>query len=258
MKRTIKEIEIIMKEGTMTTDLYDELQHDQRKGVQRLLTRFKRKIEAEKKLKKKWDEMTSYETALYENGITQVAGIDEVGRGPLAGPVIASAVILPKGAYIKGLNDSKAMSKAKRNDLYEKIKKVATAIGIGVVSSKEIDQLNIYQATKKAMQLAVLDLQVTPEHLLVDAMEVNVQIPQQSIIKGDAKSVSIAAASIIAKVTRDQLMEHLAEQYPEYSFEKHMGYPTKEHLEAIRTYGILENVHRKSFNPIKEMVNHCR
>jgi len=254
MKRTIKEIETLLANDTISKEVYDTLANDARKGVQTLLKRYERQQATKQKLMEKWHKMMEFEHSIYEKGLHYIAGVDEVGRGPLAGPVVASAVILPKDCMILGLNDSKAMSKEKRERLYTEIMEQAVAIGMGVVSPAEIDELNIYQATKKAMTLALFDLQTKPEYVFIDAMELAIPIPQQSIIKGDAKSVSIAAASIIAKVTRDRYMEKLAKEYPMYHFEKNMGYPTKEHLEGIEKYGIIETVHRKSFNPIKEML----
>ena len=193
--------------------------------------------------------MLDYEKDLYGKGINFIAGIDEVGRGPLVGPVVAAAVILPEGFYNKDINDSKKLSEKKRNELYEVIKNNAISIGIGIVSNKRIDEINIYEATKEAMKLAIDNLSVKPEYLLIDAMKLDVDIPSISIIKGDAKSESIAAASIIAKVTRDKMMYELDKKYPIYDFANNKGYGTKKHIEAIEKYGIISE-HRKSFKPV--------
>jgi len=179
-----------------------------------------------------------------------IAGIDEVGRGPLAGPVVASAVIFDKKTYIDGVNDSKKISKKKRDIFYEQIKLKALHIGIGMIYPKEIDAINILNATKKAMKLAIQNLGIVPEILLVDGNQIEFsEYKQENIIKGDSKSFSIASASIIAKVTRDRMMEDYAKILPEYGFESHKGYGTEKHIKAI-----IENkasiIHRKSFNPV--------
>jgi len=196
-----------------------------------------------------------YETALYEKGVTFIAGTDEAGRGPLAGPVVACAVILKKGETLEGVDDSKKLTDKKRRALIPLIKEKALAIGIAVVSPKEIDQINIYRASKEAMISAIKSLEIRPEYILADAMmlEDELGIPTASIIKGDQKSISIAAASIIAKVTRDDYMLMMDEYYPMYGFKKHMGYPTKMHIEAIKKHGICP-IHRSSFEPIKSLL----
>ena len=197
-------------------------------------------------------EMNAFERDLIHQGFKYIAGVDEVGRGPLAGPVVSCAIILPKDYYLNDLNDSKKLSKKKRESLFEVLTKDAISYSIGISSVEEIDQFNIYQATKYTMLKALEGLKVKPEHLLIDAMTLDVDIPQTAIIKGDLKSASIAAASIIAKVTRDAYMLKLHEQYPEYKFDSNSGYGTKEHMEAIYKYGITPH-HRKSFEPIKTL-----
>ena len=172
-------------------------------------------------------------------------------RGPLVGPVVAAAVILPKDYHLVGLNDSKKLSEKKRNTFYKIINEEAIAIGIGIVDAKTIDEINIYQASRLAMIKAINNLKIKPEHILVDAMPLDLDIPSTSIIHGDALSLSIAAASVIAKVTRDKMMYDLDEKYPEYGFKRHKGYPTKEHLEAIKKYGVLDN-YRFSYKPVQE------
>lgn len=188
----------------------------------------------------------------YSN-LDYICGVDEVGRGPLVGPVVASAVILPKNYYIEGLTDSKKLSKKKRESFFEIINKDALAIGIGVVDNQKIDEINILEASRLAMKIAVNNLKIKPNVILTDAMKLDMGIDEEDIIKGDLKSITISAASIIAKVTRDKMMEELHNKYPMYNFIKNNGYPTKEHVEAIKKYGIIEE-HRKTFSPIKDIV----
>ncbi len=195
-----------------------------------------------------------YENELYKKGINLIGGIDEVGRGPLIGPVVAACVILPKNYKLEGLTDSKKLSEKKRDKFYNILMKDAVSIGIGIVDEKEIDELNIYQATKKAMAQAVDNMKIKPEHILVDAMPLELDIPTTSIIKGDAKSITIAAASVIAKVTRDRMMYELDEKYPMYDLKHNKGYPTKNHLDALKKYGITK-YHRLSYGPVKECCN---
>lgn len=197
--------------------------------------------------------MKEFETELYNNGINFIAGIDEVGRGPLVGPVVTAAVILPKDFYDERINDSKKLTEKKRELLYDVIMENAISVGVGISSEDVIDEINILNATKRAMLEAVNNLSVKPEHLLIDAVKLNTDIPQTSIIKGDAKSESIAAASIIAKVTRDRMMIELDKIHPEYDFKHNKGYGTKKHIEAIRKYGIIKE-HRKTFAPCDEYV----
>lgn len=187
----------------------------------------------------------------YENklNLTHIAGIDEAGRGPVAGPVVAAAVILPKNYDNNLINDSKKLTLNQRLKAYEDIMKHALAIGVGVVDEKEIDEINILEATKKAMKLSVTNLTISPEHVLIDAVKLDLDVDNTSIIKGDQKSISIAAASIIAKVTRDNIMIKYDELYPNYGFKNHKGYLTKVHIEAIKTFGPCL-IHRKTFAPI--------
>lgn len=198
--------------------------------------------------------LLEYETELYKEEITLIAGVDEVGRGPLIGPVVAAAVILPVGYELEGLNDSKKLSEKKRNSFFEKLQKEALAIGVGVIDNKKIDEVNIYEATKLAMKEAIDNLNVKPEHILIDAMKLELDVPTTSIIKGDQKSLSIAAASVIAKVTRDEMMYKLDKEYPEYGFANHKGYPTKAHCENIEKYGLLDN-YRFTFKPINVLIS---
>lgn len=193
-----------------------------------------------------------YEEQLEDLGIKYIAGVDEVGRGPLAGPVVVAAVILPLNLRIKGINDSKKLSLKKRNELYKIILNEALAVNVSFIDERVIDEINIYEATKKGMLEAISGLKIKPEHVLIDAMPLReLAIAHTSIIHGDALSASIGAASIIAKVTRDEYMDKMDIKYPNYGFKHHKGYFTKEHLEALEKYGPCE-IHRKSFAPVKK------
>lgn len=203
------------------------------------------------------DDLYSYERELIEKGITLIGGIDEVGRGPLVGPVVASCVILPLNYKLEGLTDSKKLSEKKREQFYDILMRDAISIGVGIVSEKEIDEINIYEATKKAMLEAIKNSCVKPEHVLIDAMKLETEMPRTSIIKGDSKSLSIAAASVIAKVTRDRMLVELDNLYPMYDFKHNKGYPTKKHLDAIEKYGILKE-HRRSYSPVKEYLERMK
>lgn len=193
-----------------------------------------------------------YEEQLEDLGIKYIAGVDEVGRGPLAGPVVVAAVILPLNLRIKGINDSKKLSLKKRNELYKIILNEALAVNVSFIDERVIDEINIYEATKKGMLEAISGLKIKPEHVLIDAMPLReLAIAHTSIIHGDALSASIGAASIIAKVTRDEYMDKMDIKYPNYGFKHHKGYCTKEHLESLEKYGPCE-IHRKSFAPVKK------
>ena len=194
-----------------------------------------------------------FETKYYNQGIEYIAGVDEVGRGPLAGPVVAAAVIMPKGFYIEGITDSKKLSEKKRNEFEKLIIENAISIGISFMSEKVIDDINIYEASRKAMIDAISKLNPIPEIVLVDAMPLDIEVKTESIIKGDEKSFMIACASIVAKQTRDRFMDELALKYPEYGFEKHKGYPTKYHKEALKKYGVLD-IHRRTYKPVQEIL----
>lgn len=202
---------------------------------------------------KKEVDLLKYEHELYKQNIKLIAGVDEAGRGPLVGPVVAGAIILPENYYLEGLNDSKQLSEKKRNIYYEILKRDAIAIGVGVIDAKTIDEVNIYEASKLAMLEALNNLKVKPEHVLIDAMKLPLDIPSTSIIHGDALSLSIAAASVIAKVTRDEMMYELHKKHPEYHFDKHKGYPTKLHLECLQKYGPLEN-YRFTYKPVHDLI----
>ncbi|TVP84682.1 MAG: ribonuclease HII [Acholeplasmataceae bacterium] len=194
-----------------------------------------------------------FEHELYAKGIDLIAGVDEAGRGPLAGPVVAAAVILKKGARLKHVRDSKQLSEKQRQLALTEIKHHALAIGIALSSVEEIDTINIYRASRQAMISAIDQLGIRPEHVLIDAMPLHLDMPHQSIIKGDAQSISIAAASIIAKTTRDAYMKEMDRLFPAYGFAQNKGYPTEAHLQALRTHGITP-IHRQSFKPVKALM----
>ncbi len=193
-------------------------------------------------------ELKRIENEIYNTGVKTICGIDEAGRGPLAGPVVVAAVIMPKDSFIEGVNDSKKVSEKRRETLYEQITNEAIAWGVGIIDQKEIDEINILNATKKGLTTAIKELAVKPDRIIVDALDKidTLGIPYTPIIKGDAKCYSIAAASIIAKVTRDRIMRQWDEIYPMYGFEKHKGYGTAMHMQAIREYGLCP-LHRRSF-----------
>ena len=194
-----------------------------------------------------------YERELREKGISFIAGVDEVGRGPLVGPVVAASVVLPEEFNLDGLTDSKKLSEKKRDFYFEEIKRQALGYGIGIIDEKKIDEVNIYEATKLAMEAAIEECKnnCKIEHVLIDAMPLDLDVPTTSIIKGDLKSITISAASVIAKVTRDRMLDELHEKYPMYDFKKNKGYPTKKHLAAIEEYGIIDE-HRRSYGPVKK------
>lgn len=196
-------------------------------------------------------DLYKYEKELYDKGCKYIGGVDEVGRGPLIGSVVAACVILPFDFALEGLTDSKKLSEKKRDEFYKIIWDKAIAIGIGIVDEKVIDEVNIYEATKIAMKKAISDTDIKPDHVLIDAMPLDIDVPTTSIIKGDAKSISIAAASVIAKVTRDRMMYELDKIYPMYGLASNKGYGTKKHIEAIKKYGITK-YHRLSFKPVSE------
>ncbi|CAM3541498.1 ribonuclease HII [Streptococcus sanguinis SK1 = NCTC 7863] len=250
---TIKEIQQRLE---LVTDLADpflaEAANDLRSGVQKAIEKRKRVIQAELDEDLRLEQMLRYEKELYQTGFRAIAGIDEVGRGPLAGPVVAAAVILPPGCKIKGLNDSKKIPKKKHQDIYQAVMDKALAVGVGLIDNEIIDQVNIYEATKLAMKEALSKLCLKPDYLLIDAMKLDIDIPQESIIKGDANSLSIAAASIVAKVTRDKLMADYDKEYPGYDFAQNAGYGTKSHLQGLERHGVTP-IHRKTFEPVKSM-----
>ena len=250
---TIKEIkECLATINRLDHPLFEELILDGRAGVQAAISKRKRELQKQVDEDLRLEKMLAYEKELYTQGIQLIAGVDEVGRGPLAGPVVAAAVILPKACKIPGLNDSKKIPKSKHKEIYEAVLQNAIAIGIGIKDNQVIDQVNIYEATKLAMREAIGQLEPQPQHLLIDAMRLDLPISQTSIIKGDANSLSIAAASIVAKVTRDQMMEEFDRKYPGYDFAQNAGYGTAKHLAGLDQLGVTP-IHRRSFEPVKSM-----
>lgn len=250
---TIKEIkEQLANIQRLDDPLLAEWEQDSRSGVIQAIAKRKREIQKRIDEDERLEGMLAYEKECYARGIELIAGVDEVGRGPLAGPVVAAAVILPKACKIPGLNDSKKIPKYKHKEIYEAVLQNAIAIGIGIKDNHVIDQVNIYEATKLAMMEAIGQLELQPQHLLIDAMRLDLPISQTSIIKGDANSLSIAAASIVAKVTRDQMMEEFDREYPGYDFAQNAGYGTAKHLAGLDKLGVTP-IHRRSFEPIKSM-----
>ena len=250
---TIKEIkEQLANIQRLNDSLLAELEQDSRSGVIQAIAKRKREIQKRLDEDERLEGMLAYEKECYARGMELIAGVDEVGRGPLAGPVVAAAVILPKACKIPGLNDSKKIPKSKHKEIYEAVLQNAIAIGIGVKDNQVIDQVNIYEATKLAMMEAIGQLDPQPQHLLIDAMRLDLPISQTSIIKGDANSLSIAAASIVAKVTRDQMMEEFDKEYPGYDFAQNAGYGTANHLAGLDQLGVTP-IHRRSFEPVKSM-----
>ena len=250
---TIKEVkERLAMIDELDHPFFEELILDGRAGVQAAISKRKRELQKQVDEDLRLEKMLAYEKELYTQGIQLIAGVDEVGRGPLAGPVVAAAVILPKACKIPGLNDSKKIPKSKHKEIYEAVLQNAVAIGIGIKDNQVIDQVNIYEATKLAMMEAIGQLEPQPQHLLIDAMKLDLPISQTSIIKGDANSLSIAAASIVAKVTRDQMMEEFDREYPGYDFAQNAGYGTAKHLAGLDQLGVTP-IHRRSFEPVKSM-----
>ena len=250
---TIKEIkEQLASIQRLDDPLLTEWEQDSRSGVIQAIAKRKKEIQKRLDEDERLEGMLAYEKECYARGMELIAGVDEVGRGPLAGPVVAAAVILPKACKIPGLNDSKKIPKSKHKEIYEAVLQNAVAIGIGIKDNQVIDQVNIYEATKLAMMEAIGQLEPQPQHLLIDAMKLDLPIPQTSIIKGDANSLSIAAASIVAKVTRDQMMEEFDLEYPGYDFAQNAGYGTANHLAGLHKLGVTP-IHRRSFEPVKSM-----
>ena len=255
---TIKDIkEALAQIDCLDDDRWDLYASDIRIGVQKAIVQRKKAIQAEIDEDVRLETMLRYEKELYQKGYQAIAGIDEVGRGPLAGPVVTACVILPKDCKIRHLNDSKKIPKKHHEEIYEEVLARALGVGIGIVDNDTIDRVNIYEATRLGMLQAIEQMkgEVTkPDYLLIDAMQLDTPIPQLSLIKGDANSLSIAAASIVAKVTRDRMMAEYAKEYPGYAFDKNVGYSTKDHLAGLKQYGVTP-IHRKSFEPIKSMLS---
>lgn len=236
-----------------SAEVLAELAKDKRVGVQKLLVSYTKAQEAQVKEQERFDAMLTEEHAFWQAGMTYIAGCDEAGRGPLAGPLVVAGVILPENVFISGLNDSKQVSAKKRNSLYKEIREKALGITVAIVSPATIDRLNIYEATKEAMIKCLTGFKIQEEVALIDAMPITIPFVHcKSIIHGDAKSASIAAASIIAKVTRDRIMVDLDKKFPEYGFAGHKGYGSEKHMEAIAQYGA-SIWHRRSYEPIKSI-----
>lgn len=244
--KSLKEIQSWLESQDVTSDLIKLLECDSRKSVQNLAKRINKKLLDLEKANNKFEMMNQYEMHGISNGFEWIAGIDEAGRGPLAGPVVAAAVILPRDFKIIGLDDSKKLSESKRNELFDIINEKALSVGVGIVNHQRIDEINILNASKEAMLIAVDKLVRAPDLLLIDAVKLETDIHQMNIIKGDQKSNSIAAASIIAKVTRDRMMVAFDEMYPGYHFTQHKGYGTQLHYKSIHEIGI-SPIHRKTF-----------
>nr|WP_217585623.1 ribonuclease HII [Lentibacillus saliphilus] len=249
-QKTIAEIKQLLEQSHIDQTIIQELKSDQRVGVQKLVQSYEKKQFKHEQLCKQFEDMCVYEKASFDRGCQYVAGVDEAGRGPLAGPVVAAAVILPKDFRLIGLNDSKQLKAATRREFYDTIKQEAISYGIAAVDNDTIDKINIYEATKLAMTRAIEQLDPEPDHILIDAVPLNnLTASSESLIKGDCKSVSIAAASILAKVTRDQMMSNIHKEYPDYQFAANQGYGTKHHLNTLHSKGVTP-YHRKSFAPV--------
>lgn len=249
---TVAELSVLLhRSASLDPRLLRALARDPRKGVRTLATRVRSRETKVRRENFRLDGLFAVEREQRAQGFTAIAGVDEAGVAPLAGPVVAAAVILPPDARLPHLNDSKRLSSKQRDVLYDQIRRIAVAAHVGVATVEEIDRFNVLQATRLAHRQAVLGLSVRPQLVLIDGRyPADVAVPQLVIVDGDATCGSIAAASVVAKVTRDRIMEDLARQYPEYGFARHKGYPTKGHLEAIRRFGILP-VHRRSFFPVR-------
>lgn len=239
-------------------DIIFQLEKDSRKGVKELKKTLTRAIELEREEHLRWRKMQAYENVIRREGYKFIAGADEAGIGPLAGPVVAAAVILDPDVVIPGINDSKKLSESKRKNLYEMIMGKAVGVGVGVVHNDVIDKINILRASLEAMRLAVCNLPIEPDFLLVDGKYTpDLSLPMKPLINGDNLSLSIASASIIAKVTRDRIMLDFDKQYPQYGFEHNKGYPTPDHLTSLGEFGICE-IHRKSFAPVAEILKQTK
>ncbi len=253
---TIREIAERFANVTDVSDpLFVQFDGDHRIGVQKIIKKTLKRLKEENERQHEFFNRFKYEKELWHKGIKYVAGVDEVGRGPLAGPVVAGAAILPSDFDLVDVNDSKQLSDEKRRELVPLIQKEAIAYSCVPISSQIIDEINIYEATRVAMKKAVYKLDPQPGHIIVDAMTIANDIPQTRLIKGDAKSISVAAASILAKVFRDNLMDEYAVQYPRYGFEHNAGYGTKQHLLALAKYGPTP-IHRKTFSPVLKTIHH--
>ncbi len=250
---TVSEIREILKQDTVPDDILNAIMDDERDGVKKLLAAYMRRLEKDNQERLRVENLYAFESKLYQKGIRYVAGIDEVGRGPLAGPVTVAAVILKPHWFAAGLNDSKKVTKKRREELAVLIHREAVAVSVVSLEPGDIDAYNIYEATMMAMYEAVRELSVPAEAVLVDAMPLHLKVETHSLISGDARSASIAAASIVAKVHRDRLMDEYDKIYPGYGFAQNKGYGTAEHMAAIAELGVTP-IHRRSFEPVKSMI----
>ena len=249
---TISEIREILL-GSPSEEFLAELEQDGRVAVKKLLQAYHKRVEKAALERERFHKMLSYERQYYAEGAKLIAGVDEAGRGPLAGPLVIAAVVMPEEFFISGLNDSKQISARKRDKLYDEILQKALSVSVNVVSISNIDELNIYRATQQGMAEVLLHLDKQPDVALIDAMPVEAgDIKTVSLVHGDALSASIAAASIIAKVTRDRIMEKLDTLYPAYKFANNKGYGSKDHMQAIDQDGVTE-WHRRSYEPVKSL-----
>lgn len=248
---TVNEIKLMLED--IYKNDFDKLpniiksyEYDERISIKKILISYESKIKKYEQLKLKLEKMKIFENDAYNTGYSLIAGLDEVGRGPLAGPLVTAGVILPKDFNILGIDDSKKLSESKRNELYEEIKKNAIDITVNRINHDIIDEINILQATKKSMLKNISDFKVAPDYLIIDAVNLNISIPNRAVPKADENSVSVASASIIAKVVRDRIMKDYAEKYPQYGFDKNKGYGVEMHIEALKKYGPCP-IHRRSF-----------
>ena len=249
---TISEIREILL-GSPSEEFLAELELDQRVAVKKLLQAYHKRVDKAALERERFHKMLSYERQYYDEGAKLIAGVDEAGRGPLAGPLVIAAVVMPQEFFISGLNDSKQISASKRDKLYDEILQKALSVSVNIVSISNIDELNIYRATQQGMAEVLLHLDKQPDVALIDAMPVEAgDIKTVSLVHGDALSASIAAASIIAKVTRDRIMEKLDTLYPAYKFANNKGYGSKDHMQAIDQDGVTE-WHRRSYEPVKSL-----
>ncbi|RDW17852.1 ribonuclease HII [Oceanobacillus chungangensis] len=257
-KQSISNLKKLLDNRELNDTMLEQLKKDERKGVQKLIYTYEKRLAKQAELEKNYQEMCCYEQSAFAKGKQYISGIDEAGRGPLAGPVVAAAVILPRDFKLLGLNDSKQINEVTREKFFSIIKEEAISYGISIISSETIDEMNIFEATKLAMREAVNQLEPKPDHVLIDAVQLSgLPCSSESIIKGDAKSISIAAASILAKVSRDHLMKEIHQEYPNYNFSSNMGYGTKHHIEMIKEYGATP-YHRRSFAPIRDVLTKSR
>lgn len=253
-KKSITVIKQLFIDEKIDDEMIKELRKDERKGVQHLIIKYEKQKQKQQKLQDKFLEMMHYETVARARGHEFIAGVDEAGRGPLAGPVVAAAVILPADFELFGLDDSKQLTEEQRNDFFEIIQEKAISYSIKMISNKKIDEINILQATKLGMVEAIIGLEQKPDHILIDAVALtDLPCTSEAIIKGDAKSISIAAASILAKVTRDRIMQEIHKKYPDYGFHSHMGYGTKMHINRLKEFGITP-YHRRTFAPVQAVI----